>query len=106
MEANLVTGERPSTGGIRWSSGAGQEVSHPRTDADALRAGYWAGGSDPPMAQLVDERFLVSLAGELAGCTTGIDFVYRALERVAERHELRDALVVVDEPPAGRQLFR
>ena len=58
------------------------------------------------MAQMVDERFLVSLAGELASTTSGIDFIYRALDRLAQRYELDDVVVVIDEPPVGRQLFR
>jgi diguanylate cyclase (GGDEF)-like protein len=58
------------------------------------------------MGQAVDERFLGTLAAELAGASSGVEFVYRALDRLVTSLDLEDALVVVQDPGSGRQLFR
>jgi diguanylate cyclase (GGDEF)-like protein len=52
------------------------------------------------------EELLGSLAVELSGCTSGMAFVYRALDALLDHFELRDAFVVVDNLPVGRQAFR
>jgi diguanylate cyclase (GGDEF)-like protein len=49
---------------------------------------------------------LMSLAADLAGCPSGITFVYRALERLAEEQGWHDLVLVLDEPSIGRQVFR
>lgn len=58
------------------------------------------------MGQAVDERFLGSLAADLVNAESGVEFIYRALDRLVTSLELDDALVVVRDPAAGRQLFR
>jgi diguanylate cyclase (GGDEF)-like protein len=58
------------------------------------------------MGQVVDERFLGSLAAELARTESGLEFVYRALERVTQALDIEDAVVVIDAEDAGRQIFR
>src|SRR5947209_15658935 len=54
----------------------------------------------------VGDRFLAELAAELAGEDSGLGFVYRVLDRVVERYELRDLVAVVESPQVGRQVFR
>lgn len=52
------------------------------------------------------ERFVSLLANDLASATSGIGFVYTALDRVIERCRADDAVVVVDCETVGRQVFR
>jgi diguanylate cyclase (GGDEF)-like protein len=47
-----------------------------------------------------------TLAVELAAATSGIGFIYRCLGLIVERLEVRDALVVLDEPGVGHQVFQ
>src|SRR5947209_20170085 len=54
----------------------------------------------------VGDRFLAELAAELAGEDSGLGFVYRVLDRVVERYELRDLVAVIESPQVGRQVFR
>lgn len=49
---------------------------------------------------------LAELAADLAGCATGIAFVYAALRKLAEGEERDDVVLVLDEPGMGRQVFR
>lgn len=46
------------------------------------------------------------LLTDLAASGSGLSVVYRALDGLVERHGLDDAVLVVDEPGLGRQLFR
>jgi len=57
----------------------------------------------------VDHRsdsLLTSVTTDLAEADSGIEFVYRSLERLQQRGEAEDLLVIVDEEPLGRQAFR
>ncbi|MDQ1403995.1 MAG: hypothetical protein QOG03_2311 [Actinomycetota bacterium] len=58
------------------------------------------------MNQLVDERFLGSLANDLAAAASGIEFIYHALDRVREQAGLDDAVVVIEVDGLQRQIFR
>ncbi len=49
---------------------------------------------------------LLRLPGRLRRARSGLAFVYEALDVVAARFGLRDAVVVVDDTPVGRQAFR
>ena len=49
---------------------------------------------------------LLRLPGRLRRARSGLAFVYESLEVVAARFGLRDAVVVVDDTPVGRQAFR
>jgi len=49
---------------------------------------------------------LTSLAAELEVAPSGVAFVYRALDRLRATEGLDDAVLVVDDPSLGRQLFR
>jgi diguanylate cyclase (GGDEF)-like protein len=49
---------------------------------------------------------LVELPGLLARSTSGLRFVYQALDLCAARYHLRDAVVIVESPITGRQVFR
>lgn len=49
---------------------------------------------------------LVSLAAELADASSGIAFVYAALDRLAAEQDWQDVVLVLDEPSVGRQVFR
>lgn len=48
----------------------------------------------------------MDLPALLAGSSSGIEFVYRSLDLLAERYRLMDAAVVVDSSEVGRQVFR
>ena len=52
------------------------------------------------------ESFLATFTEDLAESDTGIEFVYRSLERVRDRSRADDVLVILDETPLGRQAFR
>ena len=53
-----------------------------------------------------DARFLAALAGDLAHESSGLSFVYRTLDRLADRFQLRDLVAVVGPAATGRQVFR
>jgi diguanylate cyclase (GGDEF)-like protein len=52
------------------------------------------------------DELLGALAVELNASDSGVAFVYRALDALVDHFELRDAFVVVDHLPVGRQSFR
>jgi diguanylate cyclase (GGDEF)-like protein len=57
----------------------------------------------------VDHRsdaLLTSVTADLAEADSGIEFVYRSLDRLQQRGEAEDLLVIIDEEPLGRQAFR
>jgi len=49
---------------------------------------------------------LVELPGLLARAASGISFIYQALDLIAARYQLHDAVIAVDTREAGRQIFR
>jgi diguanylate cyclase (GGDEF)-like protein len=55
------------------------------------------GGADPS---------LDALATELATATSGISFIYRAMDRLASVGRWDDIVLVLEEPSVGRQVFR
>lgn len=50
--------------------------------------------------------FVAELAAELAQASSGIGFIYDALDRLVEEFELADAVLVLHSPVSGRQAFR
>ena len=52
------------------------------------------------------DSLLATFTEDLAESDTGIEFVYRSLDRVRERSRADDVLVILDETPLGRQAFR
>ncbi|MGH9073858.1 MAG: hypothetical protein ACRDZQ_07025, partial [Acidimicrobiales bacterium] len=52
------------------------------------------------------DRLLSALVADLARAESGLDFIYHALDRLVAHRELRDAIVVVEDPRIGRQVFR
>jgi diguanylate cyclase (GGDEF)-like protein len=50
--------------------------------------------------------FGAELVAELATNRSGLGLIYRALDMLVERFELRDAAIVIDEEGIGRQVFR
>ena len=59
-----------------------------------------AAGSRPRAELLAD------LAADLQASESGLEFVYRCLDRVVAEGQLDDAVIVIDRPPLGRQAFR
>ncbi len=55
---------------------------------------------------LPDAAELPGLVAELRTARSGISFVYDVIEKLAERYELSDAIMVLDHPELGRQAFR
>jgi diguanylate cyclase (GGDEF)-like protein len=56
--------------------------------------------ADRPAQDLV-----AALAAELAHAPSGVGFIYDALDRLVDEHDLSDAMLVL-QTPAGRQVFR
>lgn len=52
------------------------------------------------------EVFVAALAAELARTTSGIGFIYEALDRLTSDYSLTDAVLVIQGPATGRQAFR
>ena len=49
---------------------------------------------------------IAELASDLQAAESGLGFVYHCLDRLIAEGQLRDAVIVVDRPPIGRQAFR
>jgi diguanylate cyclase (GGDEF)-like protein len=49
---------------------------------------------------------LTAVSVDLADADSGIEFVYRSLDRLQRRGGVDDVVVIVDEEPLGRQAFR
>ena len=47
-----------------------------------------------------------ALLADLASAGSGVGFIYRCLDTLVVAWDLRDAIVVIDEEPLGRQAFR
>jgi diguanylate cyclase (GGDEF)-like protein len=60
--------------------------------------------SRPPAS--IRTSLLAELASELQAAESGLGFVYHCLDRLIAEGKLRDAVIVVDRPPFGRQAFR
>ncbi|HEX9545697.1 MAG TPA: GGDEF domain-containing protein [Acidimicrobiales bacterium] len=60
----------------------------------------------PPAVVAEEPGKLADLSHLLAVSTSGLAFIYEALELVVARFGLRDAVVVLDDTPIGRQVFR
>jgi diguanylate cyclase (GGDEF)-like protein len=69
---------------------------------------HQAGTGDPATAarRRSPASLVADLAGDLQAADSGVDFVYRCLDRLMADWQLRDAVIVVDRPPFGRQAFR
>src|SRR4051812_33703372 len=78
---------------------AGGRIDWPAIDLAPQAAGRERG-------RISDQRFVHELTADLTAEQSGLSFVYRALEVVAERYRLDDLVAVVDVPPADRQGFR
>lgn len=65
-----------------------------------------SGADDHEVDWSAAEAGLDALALELATASSGIAFVYRALDRLAMAGEWRDVVLIVEEPALGRQVFR
>ncbi len=64
------------------------------------------GGSEEHPGQSGAQPAFVEFVGLLSRSPSGIGFIYHALDLIAARYHLRDAVAVVDSPAAGRQGFR
>jgi diguanylate cyclase (GGDEF)-like protein len=65
----------------------------------------------PPLALVTDvdrrsDALLSSVTADLAEADSGVEFVYRSIDRMLRRSEADDLVVIVDEEPLGRQAFR
>jgi len=56
--------------------------------------------ADRPAQDLV-----AALAADLAQAPSGVGFIYQALERLVDEHDLAEAMLIL-QTPAGRQVFR
>ncbi len=57
-------------------------------------------------APMVGDTLLASVTADLAVADSGVEFVYRCLDRLQQRSSSDDLLVILDEAPLGRQAFR
>ena len=60
----------------------------------------------PPGLRRPRAELLAELAADLQASESGLEFVYRCLDRVVTEAQLQDAVIVIDRPPLGRQAFR
>lgn len=60
--------------------------------------------TQPVVAKVMD-TLSADLLTDLASSGSGLSVVYRALDGLVEQHGLDDAVLVVDEPGLGRQVF-
>jgi diguanylate cyclase (GGDEF)-like protein len=63
-------------------------------------------GSRPGADRVEWPELLVGLAADLEASESGLQFVYRCLDRLLGEAALADAVVVIDRPALGRQAFR
>jgi len=63
-----------------------------------------AGAAAAPVAR--PEAVMASVTADLVAADSGVEFVYRSLDRLRERSNAEDIVVIVDEPTLGRQAFR
>jgi diguanylate cyclase (GGDEF)-like protein len=62
--------------------------------------------SEAPPPTRATSDFGAELIAELATNESGLGLIYRALDMLVERFELRDAAIVIEEHGVGRQVFR
>lgn len=95
-------------GGIPATDGELLRVTWRRRKGRDAAAGLEAGGS-LQLVTTIDRRpdaLLATVTDDLVASETGLEFVYRSLERLRDRARAEDVMVIVDEPPLGRQAFR
>jgi diguanylate cyclase (GGDEF)-like protein len=59
-----------------------------------------------PVVDRRTDALLTTVTADLAEADSGVEFVYRSLDRMQARSEADDVLVIVEEEPLGRQAFR
>jgi diguanylate cyclase (GGDEF)-like protein len=77
-----------------------EEVAGSQPPDDVIDVRHEDDALDPDVA------FFARLAVDLDQTSSGLAFIYMTLDAVLERYALRDLVAVVDEAPAGRQVFR
>ncbi|HEX9969854.1 MAG TPA: GGDEF domain-containing protein, partial [Acidimicrobiales bacterium] len=65
-----------------------------------------SGADDQDIDGGATEPGLDALAAELATASSGVSFIYRALERLGHAGGWDDVVLVLEEPSVGRQVFR
>lgn len=82
----------------------------PPSPPDPTPVGHVARGTRPDSADvgelLMTATFGAELVSDLAADNAGLGLLYRTLDALVDRFELEDAVVVVDEPGLGRQVYR
>ncbi len=53
-----------------------------------------------------DDAIIARLVSDLAAAPSGLEFIYRVLESLVSGFKLEDAVMVLDDPGIGRQVFR
>lgn len=94
-----LAGVASSEGHARRQRGAGElnDEGSAENKSDAPR---------PQSATRARTELLVELAADLQAADSGLEFVYRCLDRLVAEARLRDAVVVIDRPSIGHQAFR
>lgn len=82
----------------------------PSQERDAPHAtGARRGAPDVGLTTTLDrgpDLLIETFAEDLAGTPSGIEFIYRCLDRIASRTHADDAVLVIDNDDLGRQAFR
>jgi diguanylate cyclase (GGDEF)-like protein len=65
-----------------------------------------SGAPRPTKPQPLRTSLLAELMADLQAAESGLGFVYHCLDRLIAEGQLRDAVIVVERPPLGRQAFR
>lgn len=99
-----------------WVSGDSRpELRAPTPDGEVNHIGHVETGETGDLGEPVEVHVgatddsglvLATVTTDLAASESGIEFVYRSLGRLRERAGATDVMVIVDEPPLGRQVFR
>jgi diguanylate cyclase (GGDEF)-like protein len=86
--------------------GDGRGLSSPSRKLPTLVDRNLAGDAVRAAPDHATQQLVAALAAELARAPSGVGFIYDAMDRLIDEHKLADALLVIDSPPAGRQVFR
>jgi len=88
----------------RTGLGRGLSAILPEVTPETLQAPHVVRTPPTPLTPVMD-TLSTELLTDLASSGSGLSIVYRALDGLVAEHNLDDAVLVVDEPGLGRQIF-
>ena len=96
---------------MSWRRKQARDVLDARTGGTSALDDQPAPPAAPTLTLVPDvdrraDSLLSSVTADLSEADSGVEFVYRSLERLQQRGAADDLLVIIDEEPLGRQAFR